>query len=164
LALLPVPPRDLDARLAALEAEYAHDKQAVVYSGIVLAELGRWRDARARLEAVRGTPNIWDSQADLAELDAWLGLARAKDGDREGARRAFEESLRVISIWRNGIDGLSYMHPRVELALAPIVWDAGDRVRARYLAGLAITGARRLGPFHDAERVEAEAWLAAHPL
>ncbi len=162
LALLTDPTPD--AQLAALEREYP-DKSALAYSGIVLAQLGRWDDAKNKLEAARGVPNIWESQSDLTELDGWLGLARVRAGDLAGARTLFEEALATMSIWGNGFDGFSYMTPVVQLALAEILWRApdGDRARARRLATRAVAGFVRLGPQRAVDKASAENWLADHP-
>ncbi len=158
-------PSTVDARLAALESEYAIPS-ATAYSGIVLASLGRWSDARPKLETARDA-TIWEYQQDLAELDAWLGLARRMAGDLPGARAAFEESLRVLSIERNGIEGFSYTTPVAQIALADLLWvrdskdphaDA-DRTRARRLAERARDGFTKLGPFETTHRDEAIKWL-----
>ena len=151
----------VDAALAALEAAYQGDPAAVANSGIVLGNLERWPEARAKLEAAR-TAGTWEWQADVVELDGWLGLARAATGDRDGARSAFEEALRVISILHNGSDGFSYMTPVAELALAGLLPDA-ERRRARGLAARARDGFARLGPLREARRQDAIRWLAEHP-
>ncbi len=151
--------KTVDQDLAVLERDYRSDKSALAYSGIVLASLDRWAEARTKLEAARGAPHIWESQTDLTELDGWLGLARLRAGDVTGARVVFEEGLATMSIWHNGFPGLGYMTPVIELALADLLW-ASDRERARRLATRAVAGFTRLGRAVD--RASAERWLAQH--
>ncbi|MEO8704486.1 MAG: hypothetical protein ABI867_30815 [Kofleriaceae bacterium] len=155
--------KSIDRKLAALERDYDLAPLALAYSGVVLATLGRWSDARPKLEAARGEPNIWENQADLSELDTWLALARIETGDRAAARSALEESLRVLSISHNGTDGFTYTMPVAQRALADLVWEAGDHVRARDLMTRARDGFERLGPLLDPQRLRAERWLADHP-
>ena len=149
----------LDDRLAALEADYKGGT-AAAYTGIVLASLGRWHDARVKLEAARAVPNVWARRAegDLAEVDAWLGLARIEDGDAAHARQPLEESLGVLPDWANGF---SYMTPAAELALARLLATT-DRPRAHLLGERARDGFARLGSFREPERQQAIRWLADH--
>ncbi|MBA2538112.1 MAG: hypothetical protein H0V17_00630, partial [Deltaproteobacteria bacterium] len=109
-------------------------------------------------------PHIWESQSDLTELDAWLGLARVTAGDLAGARTVFEEALATMSIWSNGFDGFSYMTPVVQMALAEILWKSSneDRPRARRLVERAIVGFARLGSGRATEKAAAEQWYATH--
>ena len=153
---LAVPAKDVERRFAELEAEYPGGA-ALANSGIVLASLGRWGLARPKLEAARAKPYIWELQADLVELDAWLALARLHDHDKAGARPLLVEALMAVSIWRNGVAGFTYMTPVANLELATLVWDEGDRDYARVLATRARDGFIRLGNNRD----DAARWLAA---
>ena len=92
LAVLDEP--NVEARFAKLEAEYPGRAAAVANSGILLASLGRWSEATPKLEAARGKPNIWEIQADLVELDAWLALARLHAGDRTGCETTARRGAR----------------------------------------------------------------------
>lgn len=149
----------LDDRLAALEADY-HGGTAAAYTGIVLASLGRWHEARVKLEAARAVANVWARRAecDLAEVDAWLGIAWIEDGDAAHARQPLEESLAVLPDW---VNGFSYMTPVAELALAQLP-DIADHPRARLLVERARDGFARLGKFREPQRQQAIRWLAEH--
>jgi tetratricopeptide (TPR) repeat protein len=149
-----------DAPYDELEAEYGHNAYAIANTGILLAYRGAWREALAKLEAARAVPDVWEYQADLADLDAWLGLARLQHGDFRGARQALEESLMVLSISFDGFDGFTYTRPMAELALADIVWNAKDHERAVRLAQSARAGFLRLSRTSDVAR--AQAWLSTH--
>jgi predicted Ser/Thr protein kinase/tetratricopeptide (TPR) repeat protein len=155
----------LGDQLAALEAEYANNGAAVANSGIVLATLGRWSDARKKLETARAKPNVWEHQADLAELDTWLALARIQADEPAIARQLLEDALFDMSITRDGIDGFSYTTPIANLALARLLWAtnaAGDRSRARLLAERARDGFAWLGKLREPERQQAIRWLDEH--
>ena len=153
---------DVDARLDALEQAYAGDHQAVATSGVVLASLGRWADARTRLARARAMPNVWERQSDLVEVDAWLGLALVHAGDLTAARASFQEALDTLKAPLNGLDGFTYMTPVAQLGLAQLLPDS-DRARARRLATRARDGFTRLGPHRSQDRDAAIRWLAEHP-
>lgn len=153
---------DVDARLDALEQAYAGDRQAVATSGVVLASLGRWADARTRLARARAMPNVWERQSDLVEVDAWLGLALVHAGDLTAARASFQEALDILKAPENGLDGFTYMTPVAELGLAELLAHS-DRARARRLATRAEAGFARLGPHRSQDREAATRWLADHP-
>jgi tetratricopeptide (TPR) repeat protein len=153
---------DVNARLDALEHAYAGDRQAVASSGVVLASLGRWDDARTRLARARAMSNVWERQSDLVEVDAWLGLALVHAGDLTAARASFQEALDTLKVPENGRDGFTYMTPVAELALARLLPDS-ERARARRLATRAKAGFARLGPHRSRDADAAIRWLADHP-
>ncbi|HTR49231.1 MAG TPA: hypothetical protein VMJ10_00910, partial [Kofleriaceae bacterium] len=153
---------DVEARLEELERAYSGDRQAIANSGVVLASLGRWDAARDRLARARDMPNVWERQSDLLEVDAWLGLALVRAGEPAAARARFEEALDTLSIPINGLEGLSYMTPVAQLALAQLLPES-DRARARRLATRARDGFARLGPHRAADRDAAAKWLVDHP-
>jgi tetratricopeptide (TPR) repeat protein len=149
---------DVEPRLDALERAYAGDRQAIANSGMVLASLGRWDAARARLARARAIPNVWERHSDLVEVDAWLGLALVRAGDLAAARASLEEAVDSIAWFRQDSDGFSYMTPVAQLALAKLLPES-DRARARRLAEHARDGFARLGPHRAADREAAERWL-----
>jgi tetratricopeptide (TPR) repeat protein len=153
---------DVDARLDALEETYAGDHQAIANSGVVLASLGRWADARTRLARARAMPNVWERQSDLVEVDAWLGLALVHAGDLTAARTSFQEALDTLKAPENGLDGFTYMTPVAELGLAELL-PVSERARARRRALRAQAGFARLGPHRNRDRDAAIRWLADHP-
>jgi tetratricopeptide (TPR) repeat protein len=136
--------------------------------GLVLAALSRWQDARTAFERARSMPNVWVRDVNLAEIDAWLGLARLEVGDPTAALQPLEECLDLLmsSAAKNAgtaTDGFAYFAPIAELGLARALWStSGDKARARYLAGQARDHFARLGPFKDRDRQTAIRWLEEH--
>jgi tRNA A-37 threonylcarbamoyl transferase component Bud32/tetratricopeptide (TPR) repeat protein len=152
----------LDA-LAVVRNEPDLAATAIQLDGFVLAALGRWTDARASFEHVRAQP-VWTMLVDdwtVAEIDAWLGVARLETGDPAGAVQPLEASLAVLRVC---CDGFHYFAPKAELALARALWETGgDKQRARSLAARARDHFVRLG-HHEQEREAASRWLDEHKL
>ena len=106
--------KEAEARLATLAPLHALSvdvhlrASSYINDGWVLAALGRWADARTAFETAQALP-IWRrpgwgsiaGDPGVAEIDAWLGVARLEAGDAKAALAPLEESLDVLmSCWR----------------------------------------------------------------
>lgn len=132
----------------------------LILNGLVRLAMRDYPGGREELEAARALPG-WRPGWELADLDAWLGVARLESGDPAAAIASLETSLAGLV---EHCGGFHYFAPMVELALARALWDTGgDRARARQLANQAKVNAARM-PHRKHELVAAEQWLAAHPL
>ncbi len=152
-----------EAKLSALAlVHYASDDVAAggtIGNREVLAALGRWLEAKTAFEKARAMP-AWLRDWNLAEIDAWLGLAQLETNDPTAAVKSLEESLGVLM---ECCDGFHYYAPMAQLALARALWQTnGNKVRARGLAEAARNGYARLGKFREPERQQAIRWLAEH--
>ncbi len=155
---------DAAARLRALAVAHGIPELGPIPStldGFVLAALGKWVEARAAFEHVRAEP-LWATVGDdwsLAEIDAWLGVARLEAGDANAALVPLEESLATL---RACCDGVHYFAATAELALARALWETGgDKQRARRLAEQARDHFSTL-VHREPERLAAVRWIADH--
>jgi tetratricopeptide (TPR) repeat protein/predicted Ser/Thr protein kinase len=159
---------------AALEAhrETLRIKQAVFGSdhpncaksynniGVILNRRGSYREAS---ESFERAVEIWEARlgprdAKVANALTGLGVARHGLGEIEAARADLE---RALAIWTENHATSSDL-AEAHLALARVLWDAGDFERARELGRAALDGYTQMGPGAEAELAEAEAWLREH--
>ncbi len=148
-------------RRRALGPEHPHVAESAANLGMALRSMGDVTEALACFErsvaifAQTGHPHLGRGLYDLAESLEQLGRLE----------QARVHRVRHLALVEPLVGEQPADVATAEFALALLLWDLGtERPRAATLARRAVEHFAAAGPPMDASRVEAEAWVTAHPL